>query len=605
MFDFLRRNMKAIMWFTAGAFVLLIFLAWGAEYQLGSKKGREQGVIGRVNGEAISWLTFQDRLGQAQEAYRQQGRELDAATTTQIELQTWDALVQDMLINQEIRRLGIDVSDQEVLQAIRNQPLPFITQSPAFQTDGKFDYSKYLTELRNPERDWRPVESYYRQDLPKQKLQQLVTSSVKISEADVRRQYDMESRKAAVAYAYISSSRFEGDADSIETSELQTFYQAHSEDYWVGERAWVEYVRIEKKATSSDTLNARDLIQLAAQEARDGEDFDILVKAYSEAPPSLQGGDAGSYLPSEQYAAPKVREAAFSLQPGQISGILEESNGYHLIRVEDKRNTDEKEEVKIADIFVPITLSAETLVEVQARATTLAGAAIGYGGDLTTAAAEYPGMAVTAAGPFGRTGYLPSLQRLGQIGTFRDWAFNAAVGSIVRINGPEAWYVIHLTERRPAGVPPLAEVEKRARSDYASSLKSEQAFEKAQTILNLVDTGMSLEEAAATDTMIDFGTTEEFARRGFDPGLGNDPAIMGRIFSDPVGLIPAAVKTRRGAYVIEILSRTDPDTTLFEAQKATIRQQLSQRLQSQILNRWMEGLRSSAEIEDYRGEVEI
>jgi hypothetical protein len=77
---------------------------------------------------------------------------------------------------------------------------------------------------------------------------------------------------------------------------------------------------------------------------------------------------------------------------------------------------------------------------------------------------------------------------------------------------------------------------------------------------------------------------------------------MARVFSDPIGLVPEVVTTKRGAYVIEILSRTDADETQFASQKDALRKQIFQRRRSEVVNRWIEDLRAHASIEDYRGE---
>jgi parvulin-like peptidyl-prolyl isomerase len=515
--------------------------------------------------------------------------------------QAWDQLVQDILIQQEIQTMGITVGDKEIVQAIRNQPLPFVTQSPEFQTNGQFDYSKYLQALSDPNRDWVPLENYYRAELPRQKLQALVMSSVKVSDADVRRQFAEENAKARVAYAFVPAARFPVDAASLPEEEVRRYYVEHPEDYRTDAQAWVEYISIDKKPSEVDTLSARDLIQQAAVEIQQGEDFTTLVSAYSEAPPQLQGGESGSYMTREQFQTPRVAEAAFSLPIGGVSGVLAEANGFHIIRVEDRRQSGEREEVKIADIFVPITVSAETLTSRRDRALAIASAAREAASDLSGPAAAED-LTPAKAGPFGRRGFVP---RLGQISGFVDWAFNAPEGSLTLLEAGDAYYVIRLERRRPAGVSPFEDVMDRARTDYATSLQAAKAKEKAQEILARVQSGSSLQSASAGDSLVVVDTTDEFTRRGFPRGLGNDPAVMARVFTDPIGLVPEVVGTRRGAYVLEILGRTEADESMYTLQQETIRRQLIQRRRSEALSRWMEHLRASARIEDYRGETEI
>ncbi|MDM7916814.1 MAG: SurA N-terminal domain-containing protein [Candidatus Eisenbacteria bacterium] len=602
MFEAMRRNMKLIMWITAGSFVLLIFLAWGLEFQgLGGKASRQPGVIGSVNGEPILERVYQDRVMQARTNFQQQrGQTPDEGTDVQIRNQAWDALVQEMLLNQEIRRLKLEASDQEVLEAIRNQPLPAVMQAPDFQTNGQFDYNKYLAALNDPNRDWLPLEMYYREDVPKQKLQQIVMASAKVSDADVRRQFEAENTKARVAYAFVPAQRFTVDPASISESDARAYYDAHTDDYRADDQAWVQYVQIPKAPTISDTLAARDLIQQAAKELTDGESFDVIVSAYSEALPQMRGGEQGVYLTRDQVHPPVLAEAAFTLPVGQVSPILTEPGGFHMIRVEDRRMNGEKEEVKIADVFIPISLSSETVTAVQDKAVAVANATKEDGN--FTAAAQKEELEVKQAGPFGRTSSVPLV---GQVPGFLDWAFGSNAGAVHMFEDRDAWYVAHILKRLPAGLQPYEEIKDRVRNDAVLSKQIEQAKQAAQSILDAAKGGTPLEQAAKIDPEATFDRTDEFAKRSFPRGLGNDPTIFAHVFTAPIGVVPEVVTTKRGAYVLEVLSRTAPDESLFASQKDTIRRQLLQMKRREIVNRWMEDLRARAEIQDFRGDNAI
>lgn len=601
MFDAMRRNTKLIMWITTAAFVLLIFLAWGAEYQgFGGSKGRQAGVIGRVNSDPIHGMVYQDRINQARANVAQQGQSIDEAMEVQIRDQAWNQLIQEILVDQQIRARGIKVSDKEIIEAIRTQPLPQIMQLPEFQTDGRFDYSKYAAALSDPNRDWVQLESYYRMDLPKQKLQQLVVSSVKVSDADIRRQFEADNLKAKVAFVHVPATRFQVDQAGLEETAIAAYYDSHKDDYRLDRQAWIRSVRIEKKPTAADSMAARETIEQAAKEARDGEAWDLLVSAYSEAPMQLRGGAQGTYMTRTQFSAPAVRDAAFSLPVGQVSGIITESNGFHLIKVEDRRMNNEQEEVKISDIFIPIVLSGDTLVEYRDKAYTIMTASNEAGNDLNAGAGR-EGLTPTETGPFGRKSFVP---RVGQIAGFMDWVFNSPQGKISIMEAPDAWYVVQVSRLREAGVIPLEEIKDRVRSDYANSLQVEQAKAHAERILAMAR-GTSLEAAARGDSLATFDTTDEFSRRGFARGLGNDPAVLARVFNGDTGLVPGVITTKRGAYLLDILSRSAPDESQFATQKDGIRRQIFQRRRGEVVNRWIEELRAQAKIEDYRGEGEL
>jgi peptidyl-prolyl cis-trans isomerase D len=532
---------------------------------------------------------------------QQQGQSMDEATEVQIRNQVWDQMIQETLVEQQIRQRKIVVSDKEIVEAIKTQPIPQVMQSTEFQTNGQFDYSKYLQALADPNRDWTVLESYYRMDLPKQKLQSLVVSSIKVSEAEMKREFQASNTKAKVNYVFVPATRFAVDAAGLSESDMRAYYESHKDDFRMEAQAWVKAVRIDKRPTAADTTAANELIQQAVQDIQKGDDFGELVSAYTEAPPQLRGGAQGSYMTKDLFQTPKVRDAAFSLPIGQVSDVIRDNNGLHILKVEDRRMNGDKEEVKIADIYIPISISGESIQGYQDKATNLAKSVTEEQGNLATAA-EAEGLTASDLGPFGRKSFVP---RLGQISGFMDWSFNAPPGKMNIMESPDAIYVLQMVKRRPAGLQPFDEIKDRVRTDYATSLQVDQAKQKAEMLLSMAKGGTPLQIAAKGDSAATFDTTDEFSRRGFARGLGNDPAVMARIFSDPIGLVPQVVTTKRGAYVLEILSRTEADESQFASQRDAMRRQIFQRRRGEVVNRWIEDLRAHASIEDFRGDNEL
>ncbi|MCK4531060.1 MAG: SurA N-terminal domain-containing protein, partial [Candidatus Marinimicrobia bacterium] len=175
------------------AFVITIVFNWGAG---GVDTFMKDGdVVGVVNGEKITIKSFYEAYNSSLEQYRNAGIKLDARMTESILQQTWETVVSQMLWNQEIDRLGITVSDEELYHHLEANPPEFLKTQEAFLTDGAFDYSKYLNILRNPQgNEWLEIESYLRSNvLPYQKLNDIILSSVIVDENEVLQKFSDQS----------------------------------------------------------------------------------------------------------------------------------------------------------------------------------------------------------------------------------------------------------------------------------------------------------------------------------------------------------------------------------------------------------------------------
>ena len=92
----------------------------------------------------------------------------------------------------------------------------------------------------------------------------------------------------------------------------------------------VQWKGLKRTTSERSKVEADERALLALTELNDGVPFADVAKKYSDGPAGSRGGDLGWFQQGQM--VPQFDEAAFALQAGQTSGIVESPYGYHIIR---------------------------------------------------------------------------------------------------------------------------------------------------------------------------------------------------------------------------------------------------------------------------------
>ncbi len=121
-----------------------------------------------------------------------------------------------------------------------------------------------------------------------------------------------------------------------------TFYEKKVREAVTEAQAKAAYDEQIAKLKPEPEVRARHILVKTEQEAKDliaelkgGADFTELAKKSVDGPSSNTGGDLGYFSRGQMVKA--FEDAAFALEPGQISGPVQSDYGWHVIKVEDKR----------------------------------------------------------------------------------------------------------------------------------------------------------------------------------------------------------------------------------------------------------------------------
>ena len=571
----------------------IAFVGWLAIGQVMEILGTSGNVVLKVNRKEFQVTEYQRRVQLANEQYREQNGSapLTREDEQQIGDQVINQMVQEALLAQEYKRLGIRVSDAEIIDAARTSPPPQVMTDPQFQTDGQFDARKWSQFLSTADGQvLAQIEAIYRDEIPRIKLAQYLTSDIYVSDAKLWRVYKDQHDSVRIAslavwpYAVV-------DTTPISDAELRDYVSKHEADLERPAVASVRFVAVPRIPNAADSAAARAHVARVRAELARGVSFDTVARRESADSVSGQrGGDLGWIKRNETGFDPTFMQGARALRPGQTSAPIATPFGYHLIRVDQARG----DSMKVRHILIPIALQGAHLEEVEGRADTLERHAAERSGPyVLDSAAKRLNLVVSP------TYQVVQGQRF-NIGRYvipdvSVWAFEAPLGETSPvIEAERAYYVFQLDSLTESGIPPLDEIRGRVTSFVRLEKQKLVAKRRADSLL------AALKDVPELPNAERFGP---FTRLRPPSYLGGQPFVIGASFGLQVGERSGVVEGENGYFIIESLGRKLADSSAWLAQRDTQRDQLRQALQQARIQQYLEGVRAKAKIIDRRQEL--
>ncbi len=145
-----------------------------------------------------------------------------------------------------------------------------------------------------------------------------------------------EELRSGIAVHKFVSERF-GKTAEISEEEARAFYESHPDAFVSPEQVRARHILIQTDSEAGEESGQEAIksLQEIRKEAEAGKDFGELAKEHSQCPSKDQGGDLG-YFTRGKMAKP-FEDAAFALEPGEVSEVVQTQFGHHLIKLEDRK----------------------------------------------------------------------------------------------------------------------------------------------------------------------------------------------------------------------------------------------------------------------------
>ena len=551
-----------------------------------------------VNGESIKSKDYFNYLNLRYDQVRnQEAGELTDAMRIQIGNEVWDELVTESLIMQEIDKRNIKATDEEVVWHITENPPNYFRQDTTFQTNGKFDFGKYRQALSNPRYNWRLYEDDIRRSLPRQKMINLLASTIRVNNEDVREYYKKNKLGYNIRYISVNNAFFLNDTTiTITESELQEQYDNNLDNYKKEPERLMSYVWFSKLPSAEDSsMIMKEALSLKTR-AESGADFAELARAFSDGPSATSGGNLG-YFRRGVMVKP-FEDAVFAAEVGDIIAPIITEFGVHVIFVKNKRTTDNgTEEIEASHILLELQAGPNTLSNNRSLANLFRFDANEIGFD---AAAQESDLVVQQTDPI--KDFHVDLGNVGALNEAVSFAFTSAEGEISDIFENESgYYVFRLDKIKEASTQSLEEVSQLLRISLEFEKRNDKAFNYAKELYEeAVLSGGTLEDIVGLDPRLNIKTPPSFYLESNISGLGKSGELSGALAILNPGDMTRPILASSKVVIAQLVSKDKFDESAFEAVKDELQRELLTAQQNTVFSDWIVDLRNNADIVDLR-----
>lgn len=592
----MREIAKPVFWVVA-----ITFVGWLAYGQVTEIFQGARDVVLKVNGREVRLPEYNSALQSAYEQVRRQaGGTLTREEEQQAQNQVVDELIQMLLLEQQYRKLGITVTDQELIQAAQSSPPPEVVQSPEFQTNGQFDITKwqrYIASSSDPQ-FLQSLEGRYRQQIPQMKLMQYLTADIYVSDPKLWRIYRDQHESVTAVVVAVRPEQIPDQEAPVSDAELQRYYDDHKADFKLPAVAFLSYIAVPRQPYADDSAAALARArQIRAQIAKGAKFEDVAKHESSDSTSGARGGDLGWVKRNEPAFDPQFMAAARRLAPGTVSQPELSNFGYHIIRLD----ASQSDSLHLRHILIPIELTGKHLDYVEARADTLDKMAAEQ-----TDGSVLDGVAQKLGVPLARTRLVEGdRMTLGRyvIPDVSVWAFEGRVRETSPvIEASPAYYIFRLDSLVPAGTPPLAQVRDRVLEAAQRTKKREAAQRRAREIAQALGNATNLLEAGPAHGAVP-QKIGPFVRLAPPQLIGSDPIVVGAAFGLVPGTRSGVIDSRTGFFLLQSLKRTPADSGAWMRQKEQQRESLMQPVRQARVQAYVAALRAQAKIVDRRKQI--
>src|SRR4030042_5277638 len=234
----MRKHAKSCLIKARIAIIAIVFVFYFG-YSFSAREGIK---LAQVNDEVITAVEYQKNYRSMVEALQREYRGMwsdNLVKVFDLKNRALDSIINQKLVSQEAKRIGLDVTAKEVQDKIMS--------NPSFQFRGRFDESRYRSVLQNYHMTPEGFEVLVAREMLQEKVEQLLTTLSPVTDQEVLEQYTFANEKVKMSYVEFKSDQFKSKA-KVEPAAMEKYFEDHKETYRVPEKSKVVYVAFDPDA---------------------------------------------------------------------------------------------------------------------------------------------------------------------------------------------------------------------------------------------------------------------------------------------------------------------------------------------------------------------
>jgi peptidyl-prolyl cis-trans isomerase SurA len=250
---------------------------------------------------------------------------------------------------EQVKQSSLPAEKEEKLQKARQDLLDQLIENKLLEQEGK------NKKIEVPERD---VDAAIQQILQQNQASENDLKAMLVKEGITLSTYRRRIHDELVRIRLIN--REIKSKIVIKEEDLRKIYQDNLAKFTDPAEVKVQQIffGIPQLATEAQVASIRQEALAVLERARSGEDFAELAGKYSQGPEAREGGVLGFFKHNE--LKPELEESAFKLQVGQVSGLIRSPEGFHILRVLERKGGEPKPFAEVGSQIRDEVMQAES-----------------------------------------------------------------------------------------------------------------------------------------------------------------------------------------------------------------------------------------------------